>query len=147
MAKNVMRLKLLFLMVSLAAITGCSGDKDELADVKAQLARTQKELERMEGKYNALAEDWKNAKTARRHLEDQFDELDSAYSDTEKAQKTLAERYASQLEYITALEEEVIRQQEIIDRQDILIAEQEADLAEFLNMMGLSTNGELPPDY
>ncbi len=117
MAKNIINLKLIAVLLFVALLAGCS-KKDEIKALRQQLEDTQKDLEYWKGAYEAVSADMRNLKATRRNLNTQL--FDSAKS----------------------AEEQISILQQIVIEQLQIISDQEAQLNEFMNMVGVTTDGQ-----
>ncbi len=117
MAKNIINLKLIAVLLFVALLAGCS-KKDEIKALKQQLEDVQKDSEYWKGAYEAVSADMRNLKATRRNLNTQL-------NDTAKSAE----------ERIAILEQIVIEQQQIM-------VQQEAELAKFEEMVGVTTDGQ-----
>lgn len=131
MVKNEIGLKFLVVLSFLAIITGCSNKNDEVKTLKAELAKTQEELQSWQRKYEAISLDLRDAKTTQRNLGTQLGNVD----DTSKSIEDRLQIYTQQITIlqtkIQQLSSTITEQEAIITEQEGIIADQEAALQEF----------------
>jgi chromosome segregation ATPase len=132
MSKNLVKLEVLVILVFIAALAGCS-KKDEIKALKEQLAKTQDDLEYWKGAYDAVSQDYKRAKAARRDLGTR---LDTAVDSVDIVSQSAEQQINAYVQQITDLQAQIQDLNTFIDQQDAIIAEQEAALQEFMDMVG-----------
>ncbi len=132
MAKSRLNFKIIAALLLVASLAGC-GKKDDVEAIKQQLQETQGALEYWEGAYKALSIDFRNLKASRRDLNTQ---LGTVVDST----KTAEEQLNIYTQLIASLQLQVQELNSVVSEQEQIIAQQEADLKEFMSMLGLSTD-------
>ncbi|MBN1973946.1 MAG: hypothetical protein JW787_09935 [Sedimentisphaerales bacterium] len=119
MFKKVMSLRFLIILTMIAAVAGCDNKKGEIQELKTQLAKTQKELDYWQGRYDALCADYKGVKADRRSLGD--------------VSKTAEEQLYAYAKEIIRLQAENQELNAFVAEQEAIIADQEAALQQFID--------------
>jgi len=143
MLKKIIGLKILLVLSFLAIMTGCSNKEDEVKTLKAELAQTQKELQELQGRYEAMSADIMRTKTSKKDLETQLNSAGNTSQSIEEQLYMYAQQVTMLQQQVQTLNNTIAEQENIILEQEDIIAEQEAALQEFIG----STTEETPYYY
>jgi len=139
MFRNIISFKFVIILALLASMAGCNDD-DEINALKKELSDTQQELELLEGRYNALCMDHADLKVKRRTLDTKLDDVDTS-ARTAEEQLQIAQQIIMELQY----ENEQLYA--TIENQQLILDQQEADLQELLNMLGITEDSQVTTSY
>ncbi|MEJ2647495.1 MAG: hypothetical protein P8016_03675 [Sedimentisphaerales bacterium] len=135
MFHNLVKLEVLVILVFIAVLAGCS-KKDEIQALKDQLAKTQDDLQYWKGAYDAVSQDLKRARAARRDLGTR---LNTAVDSVDMVSQSAEEQLTAYAQQVADLQAQIQDLNTFIDQQDAIISEQESALQEFMDMVGQPT--------
>ena len=139
MFRNIISFKFLIILTLLASMAGCD-DKDEVNALKKELSETQQELEVWHKRYDAACMDNKSLRAAHRNLGTQLGDVDSS-ARTAEEQLQIAQQVIADLQYEN---EELYA---TIENQQLILDQQEADLQELLDMLGITSDSQIQSGY
>jgi len=134
MFKNVMRLEYLIILIFIVAFTGCS-KKGEVQSLREELTQAQEDMQHWKAKYDAVSEDLKRVKAARRDLNTQ---LGSVVNTAGTAEEQLSQ-YA---QVVTVLQSQIQELNTLVSEQEAIIADQEASLQEFMTTIDQTSGSQ-----
>jgi chromosome segregation ATPase len=135
MAKGIINLKIIAALLTVAVLAGCSKKKDEVTALKQQLEETQTALDDSQRKCEALALDNRDLRVLRKNLNTQY----STVIDSTKSAEEQLNAYA---QLIINLQLQIQELSTVVSEQEQIITQQEADLQEFMSMVGLTNDGQ-----
>ena len=139
MLKNVMKLGFFVFLFFMAVQTGCS-KKDEVKELKEQLAQAQSQAEDWKKRYEAVSMDYAKSKAQRRDLRTN---LNSMVDSVDMTSKTAEQQIYIYQQQVVDLQTQIQDLNSYVDQQDAIIADQEAAIQEFVNMFGQPANGQI----
>ena len=136
MFRNIISFKCVVILILLTSITGCK-DNDEIETLKKELEETRIQLDKLQGRYNAISIDNQRLKAAHRSL---VGDIDNSAQTTEEQLN-----YAKQI--IEELLIEIESKDATINEMNTIITDQESALQEFMDILGISTDTQLQTGY
>lgn len=135
MANGMISIKLITALLLVAFLTGCSKKENEIKALKQQLTEQQKNLDYWQGAYEAVSADYRDVKAMRRNLNTQL----NTFADSTKSAEEQLNIYA---QLIINLQLQIQDLNTVVSEQQQIIDQQEADLQEFMSMVGVTSEGQ-----